>query len=321
MVDMGDVISAVQAYGDARVAEDRDARHTAEMDAIAALSAKIDALTAPTEPAPEPTPTLTIGATAHRLDEPKPDSTRWANGLIGPIGATRVFETDLPATWEPMCPDLPDMQEIISYKSATAANVASYVASMRPGDLLCFHHEPEGPNDYADGAAFVAAWNEQHAMVEAAGGQLGMTAGSYQYRSGGRGADGSFLPDPAKCAWYSVDDYQGGGADGEYGHIDSYASGANGQFWGWYNLVKDLGRPLLVTEYGRGSRDREPYATEQRLAVIPQDEAWLTAAGFTHWIYWYEDSQNGVPEPGKQWVFDDQESIDLWAGLAAKYNT
>ncbi|MGH3448738.1 MAG: hypothetical protein ACRDP4_14055 [Nocardioidaceae bacterium] len=269
------------------------------------------------EPDQPPASPLVVGATAHRYQEDKIVSTRWANDLIGPLGATRIFERDLPATWVPLCPDLPDMQEIISYKSATQANIESYVASMRPGDLLCYFHEPE--NDFGGvGADFVAAWTAQQEMVGSAGGELGMIAMSYQYAGGRNGQDGSFLPPADLCAWYGVDDYEGGAAKGDYGHI-APLSEDDGQFNNWYQLVKALGRPLLITEYGRGTRDREPYATQQRLDVIPQDEQWLIDNGFSHWLYWFEDGQGGIPGSGGQWIFDDQASIDLWASLSEKY--
>ncbi|MGH3502385.1 MAG: hypothetical protein ACRDQA_16075 [Nocardioidaceae bacterium] len=279
------------------------------------MSLVADELDAIKPPAEAP-PTLVVGATPHRYQEDKAVSLQWANDLIGPLGAVRAFERDLPATWEPINPDLPDIQEIISYKSATDANIESFVASMRPGDLLCYFHEPE--NDFGGvGADFVAAWTAQQGRVAAAGGDLGMIAMSYQYAGGRNGQDGSFLPPADLCAWYGVDDYAGGAPEGDYGHIVPLSEDT-GQFNGWYQLVKNLGRPLLFTEYGRGVRDRDPIATQQRLDVLPQDHQWLTEQGFTHWLYWYEDGQGGTPGSGGLWVFNDQESIDMWASFCAQ---
>ncbi len=288
----------------------------------------VEALT-PADPPPTdpPAPSLIVGASAHRLNEPIADSMVWANTQVGPIGAYRVFHQPLPATWTASSP-LADQgaQEIISYKSADQATVTSFVQSMRPGDLLVFHHEPEGP-DYANGAAFIAEWNQQQAWVEAAGGELGMIAGDYQYRPGGNAPDGSYLPDPDKCAFYGVDTYSANPAAGQWDTMYALDEGAAGdnQFWGWYNLVKDLGKPLLVTEYGRGTRGYDPDDIAKRLDIMPRDHTWLLEHGFTHWMYWFEDGQAGVlDEHGTTtggWLFTDQDSLDMWSGFAKEHNT
>ena len=224
-----------------------------------------------------------------------------AEADLGPLQVTRAFEGRLPARHTPVTPD--GVVEIVSYKSSTAADMASFVASMRPGTLLAFHHEPEGPGEYDNGAQFVAAFDVEAAKAKAAGIGLGMISGGYQWRKGKRGADGSFLPDSA--AWLGFDTYRDGSNEVGYGEIVPLTD--VDEFQAWYAAVKDRGLPLAVTEYGRGTVGNGEVAStpDKRAAAITADAPYLAELGFFAWVVWYS---NFGPD-GRSWRFTDPASL------------
>lgn len=287
--------------------KDRDAIIAGLQQRITELQAALDACQA-AKPTPTPVPdapTLLVGARAKDSTSGATVDLRAAFDRaatdLGPLQVTRVFTGALPAKHVPITPD--GVVEIVSYKSATDAAMGSFVASMRPGTLLAFHHEPEGPTDYPDGGAFLTAFAAEHARAHKAGTTLGMISGGYQWRAGGRGADGSFLPPNAD--WYGIDTYRDGSHETGYGEIVPLAQ--VDEFQRWYAAVKDRGVPLLVTEYGRGTvgNGEVPSTPAKRAAAIAVDGPYLALLGFTAWCLWYSD----YGPDGRSWRFTDADSL------------
>lgn len=294
---MGAVLSAVTAYGDAR---EQAARDELQQQIESLTKQLADCQADDTEPAG-----LLIGARAKESTSGDPADLiaafQHAEAVLGPLQITRAFEGALPARHVPVTPD--GVVEVVSYKSATAANVRSFVESMRPGTLLAFHHEPEGPNEYDSGAQFVQAFNAEAAKVHDAGAQLGMISGGYQWRAKGRGRDGSFLPDTAD--WLGFDTYRDGSNETGFGEIVPLAS--VDEFQAWYAAVKGRGLPLYITEYGRGTVGNGEVAStpSKRAAAIAADVPYLQGLGVRALILWYSD----FGPDGRHWRFTDAASV------------
>ena len=227
-----------------------------------------------------------------------------------PLTMTRAFYGGVLPVDQSKRVSPPTAMEVTSYKGQNASSLALFVRSMQPQDRLGFYHEPEGPGDWNTGADFVTAFTSEYHAAHAARSSVkfGMIAGAYQYRTAGRGYDGSFLPDPSVCDFYACDTYRDGSTENAFGAIDPLSQVE--EFMRWYNLVKDRGRPLLVTEYGRGTVGSGEVASTptKRAAVIPADLAWLAAHGFAGISLWYSD----FGPDGRKWRFTDQPSINAW---------
>jgi len=198
--------------------------------------------------------------------------------------------------------------EVTSYKTAGSSSLAPFVKSMPAQDMIAFYHEPEGPGDWSSGPAFVAAFNAEYKAAHAANPKVkfGMIAGAYQYRTAGLGYSGSFLPPLAD--FYAVDTYRDGSTENAFGAIVPLTQVA--EFQRWLSLVKGKGKPLMVTEYGRGTVGSGELATTpaKRASVIAQDLPYLRSLGFMMVSYWYSD----FGPDGRAWRFTDQASINAW---------
>lgn len=234
-----------------------------------------------------------------------------AESNLGNLQVTRVFYGTLPAKHARISD--PGVLEIISYKgSGGTANLTAFCRSLTAAGpaWLAKHHEPEGPTDYADGAAFLADWQPDYDVAHSLGVTFGMIAGGYQYRAnGGNGFDGSYLP--ARADFYSIDTYRDGSADSGFGAIVTLDQVA--EFQRWYTLVKDRGAPLAVTEYGRGTVGNGEVAStpQKRVAVLGPDVQWLRDHGFAVFSLWYS---NYGPD-GRAWCPTDSAWLTAFQAL------
>jgi hypothetical protein len=175
------------------------------------------------------------------------------NSLIGPVKVTRAFYPGALPTKFTYGGVTTGVKIIVSYKSPSS-NTALYVKSIPAGVNveMAFHHEPEGPTDYAGdaatgGAAFVKAFNAEATVIHNANPlmRVAFIAGTYQYRGGvnsSRGIGGYFIPSLA-------DDFYG----------DSYQRSTMTPAQNdprVQNFIKELAKKGHTfngfTEYGRG---------------------------------------------------------------------
>lgn len=241
---------------------------------------------------------LLIGARAKNPSGSLATAFTDAAARLGPLQVTRVFYGSLPARHIRISPST--VLEIISYKSsAGSANLTSFAKSLTHGEMMTLHHEPEGPTDYASGAQFISAFTTDYNIVHPLGVPFGMIAGAYQYRAKGRGYNGSYIPSTAD--FYAVDTYRDGSREVGYGAIVPLTQVA--EFQRWYSLVQGKGKPLMVTEYGRGTVGNGEVASTptKRLAVLPMDIQWLRDHGFSAFALWFS---NSGPD-GRAWIPTD----------------
>lgn len=279
--------------------------------ALSALRTLEERAVASTRPAPPRTTQqqtlvpLLIGA---RCNPPQPATFAAMNRTIGPVKAMRLFypgslPTQYAATSLP-----PGVAPFVSYKSPQT-NVGAYIGTLPANARLTFHHEPEagsGNGDFTSGQEFTGMFGREYAAAHAARWDIrfGMIAGAYQYQAGRNGYDGSYLPDPASCDFYGIDTYQRG--DKPLIPLEQEP-----RFQRWYSLVRDRGRPLYITEYGRGLSS-QPQANDQRAKVIAVDAPYLASIGVSVWLFWWAGGSAG------SWTFSDQPSIDAWRKVALR---
>lgn len=280
-------------------------------------------------PTVPPTSTMLIGLrTKSSVNATTPQQTTdWNNAVttFGPMNLSRgeYYGGALPTTPTYFTPA--SVVQIPSFKKVTSSTTA-WANSVRLPAKITFHHEPEGGlgnNDYANGAAFVAEFRTAYDAIKAANPavELGMAAGGFQYRDAGRGADGTYIPPPDKCDFYGMDTYRTGdsGTGSPLGPI-----GTLGEFQNWYGLVKNLGRPLYITEYGRGWQNPPGTPSSWTLAdknaadaarpqLMKDDYIYLKGLGFKGILYWWNSNS-----PGDDWKFTDQPSIDALTWIAAQ---
>lgn len=229
------------------------------------------------------------------------------SALAGPWDITRTFHRTLPTRERAITPD--GVVEIASYKTPQR-NVASYVKSMRPQDMLAWWHEPEGSRDGwepgAYRAQFVKEYNTAHAANPIV--KFGQISGGYQWRAGNRGADGAFLPPKGSVDWLGFDTYRTG-TDDKFNAIVPLAK--VGEFQAWYKKAQTYDVPLYITEYGRGIVG-VPGAAARRAAVIPEDFTYLKSLGFAGMIAWYSDEG---PD-SRSWRFTDGASIEALRSIS-----
>lgn len=232
------------------------------------------------------------------------------NQQIGPIHATRLFYDKLPAKFAPG--DVPaDVKMVVSYRTPSA-DTAAYIRSI-PATYhveMAFHHEPEGPQDFPGapavvGPKFVKSFDTEASVIRAADPKMRVAfiGGGFQYRPGGRGIGGYFIPTTA-------DDY----------YFDSYQQTrivAASKDVKLRNFIAELTRKHLAfngfSEYGRGAIPAggtpSTAAEAARVKVIALDAAWLeTQPAVNLWIYWYTPAQ----QSGDQWRFSDPASQKAW---------
>jgi len=236
------------------------------------------------------------------------------NNTIGPLKMTRGFEATLPSTWTSV--SAPGVTEFISYKnSGSTANFTSYINSLPAGTKLIFYHEPEGPTDWPSGAAFVTAYTAEYDKAKSIRPsiQFGMIAGGFQYKSGKNGYDGSYLPPANKVDFYGFDSYRDGTSATGPGAILPLQQIA--EFQTWYNYVKNRGKDLYMTEYGRGVVGLNEIAgtPAKRAQTMTSDATYLASLGFKGWLAWY---CNFGPD-GRSWQWTDSGSDDAWSTIAS----
>lgn len=235
------------------------------------------------------------------------------NSTIGPVRVTRAFYPGtLPAKFSQGAVPA-GVKIIVSYKTPSA-NTALYVKSIPAGVNveIAFHHEPEA--DYGTvasvaGATFVKAFNAEAKTIHAANRamRVAFIGGGYQYRTGGLGIGGYFIPP-------SADDF----------YLDSYQRTTivpAQQDSHVQNFLKELAKRGHhfngFTEYGRGvtPAGATPSSTQAaaRAAVIKTDNAYLRSLPTVDvWAYWYTTDLAS----GDQWRFTDAASVKAWRAAA-----
>jgi hypothetical protein len=228
-----------------------------------------------------------------------------ANAAIGPLHAVRLFYSGaLPDNYSKV--GVPaGVTAFISYKTPST-NTVPFAKSCPPGTRIIFHHEPE--NEYnGNGAAFVAQYDQEYTTLKTANPALivGMAAMSYQYSGGRYGQSGSFLPAADHVDFYAVDTYEA--------KPDGKGLATDAPFMGWYNLVKDRGKPLVFAEYGVGVNPVGYTAdnwSAQRAATFKADKLWIAAhPAFDTVLYWYNTGARG------DWRFTDAASVSAWKAI------
>lgn len=253
--------------------------------------------------APVPTSTLVMGARAKDTSFESMDST------IGPVSASRWFSPgSLPATFSRAYSGTAIGAKAdvwSSFKDASDANLTAYVKAADPGTKMVLHHEPEG--DYSNGAAYVSWFDKERAVIKAANPNMPVVhaAAGYQYRPKGFGADCSYVPKDADI--YTIDTYRR--------TVDDMVPLAqDDRFQRWLSCIP-AGKPIGITEYGRGIA---PFTNEMnalRAENIAKDAAYLRSNPAGHkavvWMYWWTTGSDG-----SNWRFTDQASIDAWKAAA-----
>lgn len=227
--------------------------------------------------------------------------------LAGPWEITRTFHRTLPEVEHPITPD--GVVEIASYKTPQS-NLASFVKSMRPQDLIAWWHEPEGPRDGWAPADYRTQFVQEYKTAHEANPDVkfGQISGGYQWRAGNRGAGGGYLPPKGSVDWLGFDTYRTGTDD----HVNAIVPLRQlPEFQAWYKKAKTYDVPLYITEYGRGVTG-VPGAAAKRAAVLPQDVAYLKQLGFSGIVVWYS---NEGPN-SKSWRFTDEPSLKALRSLA-----
>lgn len=288
-------------------------------------------LTPPYENANSVTPqasALLIGARSRSKTGTEASDYAYGESVLGPLQITRTYYPGaVGGTYDKrLSPgDMISFKGLPANNSAGNASLQAFLDSLSPGDRLLYHHEPEGfvtidgvkTPEYASGADYVAEFttvaNRIHALKPDA--KVGHSAGGFQYSSKGRGYDGSFIPPPTVCDFYGFDSYQDSTSATGYGSIKPIQDDA--RFARWYSLVEPYhrlnGKELHINEYGRGvvGLNEVSDTPARRAAVIPLDYAWLKAAGFVRWSYWFSN----VGPDGRQWQFTDAASMSAWSAL------
>jgi hypothetical protein len=236
----------------------------------------------------------------------------------GSTSVTRIFENTLTPAWDRTTEPWGDhwvvgQIPIVSYKDPQK-NLASYAKSLESlNGQMGYHHEPEadyGTDGKTGGAKFVSEFVKEYDTAKAASSKtlFGMIAGAYQYRAnGGLGYNGDFLPPKEKVDFYALDTYQTGGTGPNV--VRGLENDA--RFQRWYSFVKDRGKPLYLTEYGRGLVT-DKAQDSLRVQAIRDDIVYLTKIGVKVWIYWWT---TGKQPDGtyKDWQFKDAGSISAWS--------
>lgn len=326
-IDMGPVISAVQAYGDQRESAGEtegaasrqpevdalNAQHTQDAATIADLQQQLADCqngTDPVQPPPDnpPATTLVVGARA------KDTTNAVMQATIGPVKAERWFSggsgATLPGTFtRKYAGDViaDDVDVWASFNTATEANLRSYVASADPGTKMVLHHEPEG--DFPNGKAYVDWFKSQAAIIHDASDLPTVhAAAAYGYRNNGEGVDGSYIPPASACDIYTIDTYRRTAAEMVPLEQDD-------RFQTWLALLPS-GVPIGLTEYGRGLIGEGAATDAKRAELIATDGEYLRSGRTDHpvvvWMYWWTSGSAG------NWRFTDQASIDAWKAQASK---
>jgi hypothetical protein len=261
--------------------------------------------------------TLTVSATSTQAAEDSAGgllvgvrSTSYSDAKekLGPVEVTRQYYDNLPSRYREK---YSGTRVIISFRRSSPANTAQYVRSIPAGEPveLVYHHEPEGSHgDYPGapaqaGAQFVKEFNEQAQVIHANSNvPVSFVGGGYQYRPGGRGIGGHFIPTTAD--YYYVDSYQQNAElrpatqDQNIMNFRAELSKKGKRFGGF-------------SEYARGTASANPTA---RVNVLKADNAWLRSIGARVWVYWWAYG----PQNDHNYKFTDAASFTAWKQIAAQ---
>lgn len=240
------------------------------------------------------------------------------NSLIGPVKVTRAFYSGGLPTKFSAGNVTPGVKIIVSYK-AKSANTAAYVKSIPAGTnvSITYHHEPEGPTDYAGtaavaGATFVKEFDAEAAVIHQANPliRVAFIAGTYQYQGGAsssRGIGGHFIPKLA-------DDFYGD----SYQRTTLTPAQKDPRVQNYMKELAAKGKNFNgFTEYGRGviasGGSYSQTVANARIAVMKADAIYLaTLPNVDVWSYWYTTDIAS----GDQWRFTDTGSINTWLAIS-----
>ena len=271
-----------------------------------------------------------VGANTGPQGGPNLSNFTSAYGTIGPIGCYKFFFGALPSSWSGTLMDQittaqPGTFCYIAWNTQmTASAISQFIASI-PAAVkevgFSWQSEPENAYALSAGATFVAGWNDQAQKIQAAQAttttKLTLILSSYQgHYQDGTLANASFIPPATFVDVYGLDFYDRkvfwAGPD----------MGTNKAWTVWSGLVKGLGKPLAITEYGISGAAS---ASEQNTR-LQADWAYLKAAfgpggsvskyPLYTWLYWETDW------PGTTSANNINEMLgtsvqNTWAGIAA----
>jgi hypothetical protein len=217
--------------------------------------------------------------------------------LMGPIGCYKLFFTSLPATWAGSLMDqitqaYPGVFCYIAWNTQhTQTEITNFIKTI-PASIaevgFSWQSEPEN-GAFSSGAAFVSGWNDQAAKIQAARSvtstKLTLITSHFMgwYQQGG---NSSYIPPAAFVDVYGIDFYD----------RKVYWAGpdmsTNKAWTQWTGFVKNLGRPLALTEFGisGASSDTEQNTRLQadwtylKSAFGPGGS--LSGSPLYTWLYW-----------------------------------
>lgn len=249
---------------------------------------------------------LTIGARNSTIG--------WSNfeQKFGPVACTRFFHTDLPAQQTRTYSGITIPSRVVMWVSfrdgTTDANLRSYLASMDPRTVLIFHHEPEG--DYASGSDFVSKFDHFANIVHnnSPGTWIVHAASGYNYGGSRPGTTGAYIPDSADA--YTIDSYQGRVSASDMEPLEQ-----DDQFQKWLSLVGPKGKPIGITEYGRGMEPSTATEDTKRIQLMQADHAYLKSLpNVATWQYWW-----AAKNADDDWTFDDPAGQQQWRDIATEH--
>lgn len=230
---------------------------------------------------------------------------------FGPVRCTRFFHNNLPAKQTRTYAGITVPDDVVLWVSfrdgTTDANLKSYLADMDPRTVLIFHHEPEG--DYASGKAFTDKFDHYADIVHTTspGTWLVHAASGYNYGGSRAGVDGSYIPDSADA--YTIDSYQG-----RTSAADMEPLAQDDQFQKWLSLVQPKGKPLGITEYGRGTEPSTATTNSKRIELMRTDHEYLKSLGFVTWQLWW-----AAKTADDDWTFKDPNGQAAWRDIATEH--
>ena len=272
----------------------------------------------------------------------------YANSVIGPLTATKLFYTGLPSSIADTSKlqgggspnDLPaGVVPVLCYKTPTT-NVASFAASVTRPVIMVWLNEAE--NKSYTYSQFKTTFSQQSALIRGAANplvQVAMVSIGYQYHTGvnADAVAGRWLANSADTDMYLIDlyqhyDIQSSGQPGGYAWPAAGLSGWD-QWLNWVNVAAAKNKPLGIAEYGI---DSQMLATDPagaaRTARLQQDIGYLadafTPGGGTTvspfpmacWMYWYANCSAGVqstnPRNQNQWPASETASTTAWKTVA-----
>jgi hypothetical protein len=265
-----------------------------------------------------------IGATVNKPD-PSIKSFNSANVAIGPLRYRRCFNSVLPVSFRESCAGgdaAAGYRSFVSWKPpggdfAGAARgqfdaaVTAWARSVpaNAGVHATAFHEPE--NDMT-GPQFVAMQCHLYRVVKAANPSIrwGPVYMSYWWEPTRLASIGG------AAAWWVGPDCA------DFTGVDTYAANpaplrGDPEFRGWYDFMRNTGKPMLIVEYGQyvvpPGAPANPAMQARRAQAIRTDAAWLQDQGvFSMWLYW-----NGAGDKG-DWSLTDPESQRAWRDVAAR---